>query len=129
LKKAISLILLLISGLAPAQRYYLEVTAASATEKASLDSLGYIKIHPTPKAANDEAKSFLEKTKASGWLESEIVENGKTSDSTFRYVFLLGDRVKFMHIYIGKNPDAKKLRFPNKQPTPSSYRSLKPKLS
>jgi hypothetical protein len=101
--------------LASAQRYYLDVTSASASEKAAIDSLGYIKVHPTPKAANEQAKSFLEQTKKAGWLESEIVENKKSNDSTFRYVFLLGERVKFVHIYIGINPEAKNLAFPEQK--------------
>jgi hypothetical protein len=70
LKKPIFLLLLLFTGLSSAQRYYLDVTSASASEKAAIDSLGYIKVHPTPKAANEQAKSFLEQTKKAGWLES-----------------------------------------------------------
>lgn len=115
LKKIILLFFLVLSTLASAQRFYLDVTSASEKEKATIDSLGYVKIHPTPKAANDEAKSFLERTKKSGWLQSEISENTKANDSTFRYVFTLGSRIRFIHIYIGNNPDVRSIAFPDQK--------------
>ena len=105
--------IILICGLhASAQHYHLEITSASEKEKASLDSIGYVRIHASPKAANDEAKALLDRTKKAGWLQSEIAENTKINDSTFRFAFALGDRLKFIHIYIGQNSEAKALAFP-----------------
>ncbi|WP_415581439.1 hypothetical protein [Flavobacterium longum] len=115
MKKIAFLLLLLVSAGASGQRFYLEVTSASAREKKAVDSIGYVKIHPSPKAAQDQAKAFLEHTRKLGWLESEIVENKKTNDSTFHYVFTLGQRVEVIHIYIGINPEAKSLAFPNEK--------------
>jgi hypothetical protein len=111
LKKLLLLIMLVCGSSLSAQRYYLDITARTANEKAAIDSLGFTKIHATPKAANDHARAFLEKTRKSGWLQSEITENSKPNDSTLGYVFALGERIKWMHIYIGKNPDAKNLAF------------------
>lgn len=107
--------LLLVSAGASGQRFYLDVTSASETERKAVDSIGYVKIHPSPKAAQDQAKAFLEQTRKLGWLESEIVENKKTNDSTFHYVFTLGQRVEVIHIYIGINPEAKSLAFPKEE--------------
>ena len=36
--------------------------------------------------------------------------NDKTNDSTFRYFVSLGDRLKFIHIYIGQNPEANTIK-------------------
>lgn len=98
---------------ASAQQFYLDATSAAEKEKAAIDSIGYVKIHPNAKSVSTEAGLLLDKLKKSGWLESEITENKKTSDSTFRYVFSLGRPLKSVHIYIGKNPDAKTIAFAN----------------
>lgn len=115
MKKIVILLFLLVSAGASGQRLYLELTSASIVEQNAIDSIGYVKIHPSPKAANDQTKTFLEITRKLGWLESEILENKKTNDSTFNYVFTLGDRVEVLHIYIGANREAKSLAFPKEE--------------
>ena len=105
----------LASGAVSAQRHYLEITADSDTEQKAIDSIGYGKIHSSPKAAQDQAKAFLDRTRQSGWLESEILKSTKANDSTFRYTFALGERLRYIHIYIGVNPEAKALAFPKEE--------------
>ena len=100
---------------ASAQNLYLEILATSDKEKPVIDSIGYQKIHENAKAVVTEANTFAEKLKNAGYLESEITENKKTNDTTFRFVFALGNKTKNIHIYIGKNPEIKLLAFANEK--------------
>ncbi|RZJ33339.1 MAG: hypothetical protein EOO51_14210 [Flavobacterium sp.] len=93
------------------QQLHLELTSAVEKERAIIDSIGYIKIHPNAKSITSEVNSLSDKLKKSGWLATEITENTKTNDSTFRYIFSLGKQIKSIRIFIGKNPDAKSIAF------------------
>ena len=95
-----------------AQQFQLEITSAIEKEKAIIDSIGYIKAHPNAKSVVSEANTLSVKLKKAGWLESEILENSKPNDSTFKYIFSLGKQTKSIHIYIGTNPEAKTIAFP-----------------
>jgi len=44
-----------------------------------------------------------------GYLEVRILENKKTNDSTFSYLFKLGSQTKYIHLYIGVNSILKTL--------------------
>ena len=115
LKRFAFLFFLMCSGLtASAQRnLYLKVTAASEKETAAIDSIGYANIHPNAKSIVTEANVLSEKLKKSGYLSTEILENKKSNDSTFTFTFALGKKTKYIHIYIGKDPDVKSLAFPD----------------
>lgn len=114
MKSAVILFFLLHFALmASAQKnLHLDVSGKSEIEKASIDSAGYTKTHPNAKSVVTEVNSLSEKLKKAGWLETEILENKKTNDSTFSAIFSLGKQTKFIHIYIGINPQVKTIAFP-----------------
>lgn len=99
--------------LAMAQQFHLELTSAVEKERNTIDSISYVKNHPNVKSATTESGTLLNKLKNSGWLAAEITENNKPNDTTFRYVFSLGKQIRRIHIYIGKNPDARTIAFPD----------------
>lgn len=114
LKRIILLfVVILVAASTSAQQFYLEATSAAGKERIILDSIGYIKVHPNAKSVVTETAALSAKLKKAGWLESEITENNKPNDSTFRYVFALGTNTKSLHIYIGKNIEAKAIAFPD----------------
>jgi hypothetical protein len=114
LKTTIALtVFLLLAIPAAAQNLQLKITGASERETAVIDSTGYLKKHPNAKSVVAEINSMAETLKKAGWLETEILENIKTSDSSFGAKFRLGERTKFIHIYIGINSAAKSIALPD----------------
>ena len=67
-----------------------------------MDSLGYISKHKEAKSINDEIIKVTETLLKMGFIENQILENSKPNDSTFIAKFSLGERIKFIHIYIGR---------------------------
>ena len=97
--------------MASGQNLYLKVSA-SDKEMRVIDSIGYATKHLNAKSITDEANSLSEKLKKIGYIATEISDNKKTNDSVFQFDFAIGSRIKFTHIYIGKNSDLKQLVFP-----------------
>ncbi|HEX9980818.1 MAG TPA: hypothetical protein VGB50_09670 [Flavobacterium sp.] len=102
----------LFAASAGAQKLHLEAFGINAHEKKAIDSIGYNKVHTNAKSVVDEANLLFDNLKKSGYLETEILENTKSNDSTFRFVYSLGKRTKSIRIYIGRNPEVKSLAFP-----------------
>ena len=104
--KPIALLLLfLLFGLnCSAQNFYLRLIASSESENKVLDSLNYISKHTNTKSIIDEINLTSERLSKIGYIENQILENTKENDSSYSAKFSLGDRIKFIHIYIGRNP-------------------------
>lgn len=109
MKKLIPLILFFFSLQSFGQNLYLKISGE--TEKATkfIDSVGYSKKHANVKSILEEANTFSDKLKRLGFLENEILENKKENDSTFHANLKLGEKTKFIHIYIGRNSELQKL--------------------
>jgi len=109
LKKLIPLILFFFSLQSFGQNLYLKISGE--TEKATkfIDSVGYSKKHSNAKSILEETNSISDKLKRLGFLENEILENKKENDSTFHTNLKLGEKTKFIHIYIGRNSELQKL--------------------
>ena len=84
------------------QNLYLKIYGENETALKTIDSIGYVKNHGNAKLVIDETNLFSKKLLSSGFLESEVVDNGKLNDSTFFFKYSLGKRTKFIHIYIGR---------------------------
>jgi hypothetical protein len=97
---------------ANAQNLHLDIKGNSPTETTTIDSVGYTKTFANAKAITEEVTRFSNLLKRAGYIESELLENLKTNDSTFLYKFSLGRKTNFIHIYIGKDPTLKALAFP-----------------
>lgn len=91
------------------QKLHLKITSDSQSDLKTIDSIGYSKKHSNAKSIVEEANSLSEKLKRFGFLENEIQENKKQNDSTFLFKFRLGQRTRFIHIYLGKDSELRKL--------------------
>ncbi len=87
---------------ASAQKLHLTVSGNSDAEKETIDSIGYIHQHENAKSILDEANQLSEKLIQNGYIENRILNNTKQNDSTFLWLFSLGKKTDFIHIYISK---------------------------
>ena len=98
-------LLFLIFGLScSAQNFQLKLFGSSDFENKVLDSLNYNSKHKNVKSLTDEINLTSEKLSIKGFIENQILETLKTNDSSYTAKFNLGERIKSIHIYIGKNP-------------------------
>lgn len=92
-----------------AQKQHLIILGENSREQKSIDSIGYNKKHERIESVTNEINDFIKKLVAAGFIESEILEQEKTSDTTFSYHIKAGPQIKNVHIYIGKDSPIKKL--------------------
>ena len=98
------LLFFLIFGLnCSAQNFHLRLVGSSDSENKVLDSLNYNSNHKNTKSISDEINLTSERLSEIGFIENRILENTKENDSSYIAKFNLGERIKFMHIYIGRN--------------------------
>lgn len=84
------------------QNLYLKIYGENETSQKKIDSIGYAKILPNAKLVIDETNMLSKKLSSGGFLENEIMDNGKLNDSTFFFKYSIGKRTNFIHIYIGR---------------------------
>lgn len=86
-----------------AQGFHLRLIGSSNSENKILDSLNYNSKHKNTKSVTNEISLTSEKLTKIGFIENQILENTKENDSIYTAKFDLGERVKSISIYIGKN--------------------------
>lgn len=84
------------------QNLYLKIYGENDSALKTIDSIGYTKKHTNAKLIVDETNAFSKKLLTMGFLESEIMDDGKLNDSTFFFKYSIGKRTNFIHIYIGR---------------------------
>lgn len=82
---------------------YLKISGQNVSQTKTLDSIGYSKSFSNAKDIIDETKLVSEKLLKIGFLEQEILEYKKENDSTFLYLYNIGLKTKFIHVFIGKD--------------------------
>jgi hypothetical protein len=92
-----------------AQNFRLRIIGSSLSETKTIDSLKYSLKHKNLKSLNDEINRFSEKLSKIGYIENKILENIKADDSIYTSKLRLGKKIKFIHIYIGRNSEIKEL--------------------
>lgn len=92
---------------------YLKINGASTKENKIIDSVSYLTGHKNYKLLADEVSLFSVKLSKIGYLENKIASNLKVNDSTFLYQFDLGEKTKFIHVYIGKIKSNVNVSIPN----------------
>jgi hypothetical protein len=97
------LLLLNLSLSCYAQNFHLKISGNTDTENKTIDSLQYVTKHHNAKSVDNEISLMSEKLIKIGFLDNEIKEKRKTSDSIFYAKFSLGKKIKKIHIYIGIN--------------------------
>lgn len=85
-----------------AQQLYLKIIGETEKETNLIDSIGYSLKHVNAKSISDENNALAEKLTKNGFLENQITENIKSNDSTFFFLYSLGSKINFIHVYIGK---------------------------
>jgi hypothetical protein len=91
------------------QNFKLQLIGYSAIENKIIDSIKYNKNHKNLKSLNDEIVLASEKLTKSGFIENKILENLRINDTCYLAKFSLGNRIKFIHIYIGRNSELNNL--------------------
>lgn len=86
-----------------AQNFHLRLIGSSDSENKVLDSLNYNSNHKNTKSISDEINLTSERLSKIGYIENQILENTKENDSSYIAKFNLGERIKSIHIYIGRN--------------------------
>lgn len=84
---------------------YLKIIGSNTSQTKAIDSIGYTKSFSDAKGILDETNLFSKKLSQLGFLEHELIENKKANDSTFSYLYNIGAKTNFIHIYIGTNLD------------------------
>lgn len=90
------------------QQLYLKIIGNNELQTKTIDSIGYIKSFNDAKGVLDETNLFSKKLSQVGFLEHQLIENKKVNDSTFLYLYNIGAKTNFIHIYIGKNLELSK---------------------
>lgn len=85
-----------------AQEFQLKITGQNERETKIIDSIGYLVKHKNTKSIIDENNSFYEKLNNKGYTDCKLLENNKTNDSIFKFIYSLGKKIKTINIYIGK---------------------------
>nr|WP_315149248.1 hypothetical protein [uncultured Flavobacterium sp.] len=81
----------------------MKIIGSSPLENKVIDSLKYNSIHPNAQELSDEVNAMSEKLSKIGYIENQVLENIKENDSSYIAKFSLNERIKLIHIYIGKN--------------------------
>jgi hypothetical protein len=96
-------LLLIVELNCSAQNFHLRLIGSSDSENKVLDSLNYNSKHKNTKSISDEINLTSEKLSKIGFIENRILENTKENDSSYIAKFNLGERIKSIYIYIGRN--------------------------
>ena len=108
MKFNLSILLFLFIQLSFSQQFEMLVEGNSLLETKAIDSIGYLKKHPTVASILEEQKLFEQKLQQKGYFESELLLQSKVNDSAFYFKYHLKRQVKSIHIYIGANSSDEK---------------------
>ena len=111
MKKQLLIYIVLLSAFASrAQNLYIKIEGKDAAETKVIDSLSYKKEHQNAKSIADEAALLSSGLYKAGYLENRELSHLKVNDSTFVYLFVVGQKTEGIHIYTGKlTPEQKTL--------------------
>jgi hypothetical protein len=86
-----------------AQTFYLKINGNNLVENKTIDSLNYKTQHQNIKSLFNEISNTSQELRKKGYLDNNIVSTNKINDSTYTSTISLKNRVKYIHIYIGRN--------------------------
>ena len=117
-------VLILAFGLnCSAQNFHLKLIGDSIFENKVLDSMNYISKHQNIKSLTDEINLASEKLSKKGFIEHQLLENTKDNDSSYTAKLSLGEKIKSIHIYIGRKIHSPTLSKREGEETEISYNS------
>jgi len=116
--KTLLLLFLFLSLASKGQIFELKIVGTNKMETKTIDSIGYLSKHQNTKLIIEEINRLSEKLSKEGFIENHIQENNKPNDSTYITKLTLGEKIKFIHIYIGIKNTANALNlFESKEDT------------
>jgi hypothetical protein len=86
-----------------AQSFQLQIIGSSVYENKVIDSLKYISTHTNAKSISNEINYMSERLTKIGYIENQVLANTKKNDSSYNAKLSLGERIKSVHVYIGRN--------------------------
>ena len=103
MKQLYYIFILLVSSNCFAQSFYLNINGINKNQNQTIDSILYTKKHQNIKSLNNEISSVINKLTRQGYIDTEILENKKTNDTTYTALIDIKTKIKEIHIYIGAN--------------------------
>jgi hypothetical protein len=82
------------------QQFYLKIEGSASTENKIIDSIGYAKKHTEIKSILETQKTFSQNLLKIGFLENELLQTKKNNDSSFTFIYRLGNLTKNIEIKI-----------------------------
>ena len=86
-----------------AQNFQLQILGSSESETKTIDSLKYNTKHKNTKSINDEINETSKRLSQIGYIDNTTLNFNEEKDSSFTAKFILGKKIKFVHICIGNN--------------------------
>jgi hypothetical protein len=90
--------LLFLSPYIYSQQFYLKIEGSSPFENKTIDSIGYIKKHIEIKSILETQRKFNENLLKIGYLENELQQTKKNHDSSFTFIYRLGNLTRNIEI-------------------------------
>jgi hypothetical protein len=97
--------LILFSPYIYSQQFYLKIEGNSSTENKIIDSIGYIKTHKEIKNLLESQQKFNQNLIKIGYFENELLETKKTDDSSFTFLYKLGNQTRNIEIKTDSLPN------------------------
>ena len=107
------LLILIFSLNCKAQNFQLKIQGSTQIENKTIDSITYSANHNNVKSIENEIRSILEKLSKKGYTESQLIKLTKTNNFYYTANLNLGEKINYIHIYIGRNSELKKLTSQN----------------
>ena len=86
-----------------AQTFHLKINGNNLSENKTIDSLNYTTQHQNIKSLFNEINNTSKRLTKKGYLENSIFSTNKINDSTYISTISLKNKIKNIHIYIGRN--------------------------
>ena len=87
------------------QQFYLKIEGNSSTENKTIDSIGYNKTHKEIKNLLESQQKFNQNLIKIGYFENELLETKKTNDSSFTFIYKLGNQTRNIEIKTNSLPN------------------------
>lgn len=86
-----------------AQNFRLSIIGSNSLETKTIDSLKYNTEHQNTKSINEEINKLSKKLSEIGYIDNTTLGFTPKKDSSYAAIFVLGKKIKSIHIYIGTN--------------------------
>ncbi|WP_238698718.1 BamA/TamA family outer membrane protein [Flavobacterium circumlabens] len=103
MKQLLNILIFIIGLSCHAQHFYLQIKGSDQNESKIIDSINYSTKHNNIKSVFEETNKTSNILLKKGYLDNKITETNKTNDSTYLSIISLENKIKNIHIYIGRN--------------------------